>query len=206
MTKAENTTYRVRTDGFFGELFLPAADRYPGRALICFSGSDGGIGLARALAGVFQAQGLTTLALAYVMEEGLPQKFSNVPIDFLEAAARRLHALGYEKVGLWGISKGAELALTAGSLLPGLVNAVIAVAPMSTVCQGFCKGKGIEFLPGSSWSFHGNAVPYTPYTTEKFPLWDVLRKSVKIKDVTMQDLYLPLVQHPNPEAVIRVEK
>lgn len=81
------------------------------------------------LAQVFQAQGLTTLALACVLEEGLPQKFLNVPIDPLEAAAKRLHDMGYEKVGLWGISKGAELALVAGSLLPGLVNAVIAVAP-----------------------------------------------------------------------------
>ena len=50
----------------------------------------------------------------------------------------------YEKVGLWGISKGAELALTAGSLLPKLVNAVIAVAPMNTVCQGFVKEKGVS--------------------------------------------------------------
>ena len=63
------------------------------------------------------------------MEEGLPGRFSRVPLDYLEAAAKRLHDMGYEKVGLWGISKGAELALTAGSLLPNLVNAVIAVAP-----------------------------------------------------------------------------
>ena len=68
------------------------------------------------LADVFQSQGLTTLALAYVMEEVLPKQFSKVPIDSLEAAAKRLHDMGYEKVGLWGISKGAELALTAGSL------------------------------------------------------------------------------------------
>lgn len=203
--KMQNTTYRVQPDGFYGELFLPAEDRYPGKALICFSGSDGGIGLSRMLAGVFQAQGLTTLALAYVLEEGLPNRFSRVPIDSVEAAAKRLHAMGYEKVGLWGISKGAELALTAGSLLPGLVNAVIAVSPMSTVCQGFVKEKGIAFLPGSSWSFHGNEVPYTPYGMEKFPLGDILRKSIRIKDVTMYDLYLPLVQHPNPDAVIRAE-
>lgn len=71
------------------------------------------------LAAVFQAQGLTTLALAYVMEEGLPTQFYRVPIDPLERAAKRLHEMGYEKVGLWGISKGAELALTAGSLLRG---------------------------------------------------------------------------------------
>lgn len=206
MSNAAKSTYRVGTDGFYGELFTPAEDRYPGKALICFSGSDGGIELARKLAGVFQSRGLTTLALAYVMEEDLPRKFSQVPIDFLEAAAKRLHDMGYEKVGLWGISKGAELSLTAGSLLPGLVNAVIAVAPMNTVCQGFAKEKGISFVPGSSWSFHGKEIPYTPYGMEKFPLGDILRESIRIRDITMYDLYRPLVQNPDPDAVIRVEK
>ena len=116
MDTTGNKIYRMKPDGFFGELFLPEEDKYPGKALICFSGSDGGIGVTRLLAGVFQAQGLTTLALAYVMEEGLPDRFCKVPIDPLEAATKRLHDMGYEKVGLWGISKGAELALTAGSV------------------------------------------------------------------------------------------
>lgn len=92
--------YRVKTDGFYGELYCPTEDKYPGKALICFSGSDGGIDLTCLLAQVFQAQGLTTLALAYVQEEGLPQQFTEVPIDFLEAAATRLHTMGYEKVGV----------------------------------------------------------------------------------------------------------
>ena len=206
MAKVENTVYRVKTDGFFGELFQPVEDKYPGKALICFSGSDGGIGVARLLANVFQEHGLTTLALAYVGEEGLPERFADVPIDTLEAAAKRLHDMGYEKVGLWGISKGAELALVAGSLLPGLVNAVISVAPMSTVCQGFAKEKGISFVKESSWSFHGKALPYTPFTQEKFPVGHVLWKSLQIQDITMCDLYEPVIRHPNPEAVIRVEK
>ncbi len=93
MANTENTTYRVKTDGFYGELFRPENDKFPGKALICFSGSDGGIELARALAGVYQAQGLTTLALAYVLEEDLPDRFVNVPIDTLEAAAKRLHEI-----------------------------------------------------------------------------------------------------------------
>ena len=206
MSQAEKYTYRVESDGFYGELLLPEEDRYPGKALICFSGSDGGIELSRMLAGVFQAHGLTTLALAYVLEEGLPKQFSRIPVDFLERAAKRLHDMGYEKVGLWGISKGAELALTAGSLLPGLVNAVIAVAPMNTVCQGFVKDRGVSFVPGSSWSFHGTEIPYTPYETEKFPLWQILRKSIRAGEITMYDLYLPLVRRPVPAAVIQVEK
>lgn len=205
MSATENKTFRVQTDGFFGELFIPAEDKYPGKALICFSGSDGGIELARMLAGVFQGRGLTALALAYVMEEGLPQKFSSVPVDCLEAAAKRLHDMGYAKVGLWGISKGAELALLAGSLLPGLVNGVVAVAPMNTVCQGFVKDKGIVFLPGSCWSFHGEDVPYTAYGMEKFPLGQVLRKSLRLGEISMYDLYLPLVQQPDPAAVIKAE-
>lgn len=199
-------SFRVKPDGFYGELFIPEEEKYPGKALICFSGSDGGIELAKMLAGVFQAQGLTTLALAFVMEEGLPQQFVNVPIELLEAAAKRLHDMGYEKVGLWGISKGAELSLTAGSLLPGVINAVIAVAPMNTVCQGFAKEKGIQFLPESSWSFRGKALPYTPFKTEKFPLGSVLWNSIKMRELTMYDLYESLVQNPNPDAVIQVEK
>ena len=183
MSKAESCMYHVETDGFYG-----------------------GIELSRMLADVFRSHGLTTLALAYVLEEGLPRQFSAVPIVFLEAAAKRLHDMGYEKVGLWGISKGAELALTAGSLLPGIVNAVVAVAPMNTVCQGFVKDKGIAFLPGSSWSFHGEEIPYTPYGVEKFPLGRILRKSIRMRGMTMYDLYLPLVQHPNLDAVIQVEK
>lgn len=42
MSKEENTVYRVATDGFYGELFRLAEDKYPGKALICFSGSDSG--------------------------------------------------------------------------------------------------------------------------------------------------------------------
>lgn len=200
-----NETFRMKTDGFHAELFCPRQDGYPGRVLICFGGSDGNFELARALAAVFQERGLTALALAYVMEEGLPDRFYRVPIDPLEAAAQRLHEMGYEKVGVWGISKGAELALLAGSLLPGLVNAVAAVAPMSTVCQGFAKGKGIELMPGSSWSFHGREVPYTPFGYEKTPYGAILWKSLRAREVTMYDLYLPMVKDPVPDAVIRAE-
>lgn len=203
---AQNECYRMKPDGFHGELFRPAQDSYPGKMLICFSGSDGRYELSRMLAAVFQGQGLTALALAYVMEEGLPTQFYHVPLDPLEAAARRLHEMGYEKVGLWGISKGAELALTAGSLLPGLINGVAAVAPMNTVCQGFAKEKGIRLMPGSAWSFHGEEVPYSSFQVEKFPLGQVLRKSLKAREITMFDLYIPLVKNPNPAAVIRVEE
>ena len=83
----KNTAYHVPTDGFFRELFLSTEDKYPKKALICFRGSDGGIKLTKMLSEVFRSHGLTTLALAYVAEEWLPQHFSNISLDFLEKAA-----------------------------------------------------------------------------------------------------------------------
>ena len=206
LTLTPDREFTLKQDGFVGSLYRPERDAYPGKALICFSGSDGRYELTRKLAAVFQSHGLTTMALAYVMEEGLPDQFYHVPIDSLEAAAKRMHDMGYEKVGLWGVSKGAELALTAASLLPGLVNAVVAVAPISTVCQGFAKKKGIQILPGSSWSFHGEELPYTSFGLEQFPFGRVLKKSLAAGELTMYNLYLPVVQKPNPDAVIQVEK
>ena len=206
LTLLPEQEFTLKQDGFVGSLYKSKKDAYPGKALICFSGSDGRYELTRKLARAFQAHGLTTLALAYVMEEGLPDQFYHVPIDPLEMAAMRLHDMGYEKVGLWGISKGAELALTAGSLLPGVVNAVVAVAPISTVCQGFAKKKGIRILPGGSWSFHGEELPYTSFGLDKFPFCQVLKKSLAARELTMFDLYYPIVQKPNPDAVIQVEK
>ena len=206
MTNAgQNVSFRVRTDGFHGELLRPAKDEYPGKTLVCFGGSDGSFELAKKLAAVFQGRGLTALALAYVNEDGLPNRFYHVPIDALEVAARRLHGMGYEKVGLWGISKGAELSLLAGSLLPGLVNAVVAVAPMSIACQGFVKEKGIVILPGSSWAFHGEEIPYTPFGLKRTPYGRILLGSLRAREVTMLDLYMPMIQNPNPASVIRAE-
>ncbi len=46
----ENEIFRMKTDGFHGELFRPQRDEYPGKALICFGGSDGKFELARRLA------------------------------------------------------------------------------------------------------------------------------------------------------------
>ncbi len=103
--KMQNTMFRMKTDGFHGELFCPESDKYPGKTLILFGGSDGKYELARKLAAIFQGRGLTALALAYVNEDGLPNVFYHVPIDTLEAAAKRLHEMGYEKVGLWAFPR-----------------------------------------------------------------------------------------------------
>ena len=57
MSSAENNTYRVETDGFFDESFIPMEDKYLGKVLICFSGSDGKIELSKMLERSFYLRG-----------------------------------------------------------------------------------------------------------------------------------------------------
>ena len=76
---------------------------------------------------------------------------------------------------------------------------------MSLICQGFSKRRGISIMPGSSWNFHDEEVPYSSFGFEKTPVGQVLRKSLAARELTMYDLYIPLVENPNPAAVIRVE-
>lgn len=71
--------------------------------------------------------------------------------------------------------------------------------------KAFPRRRASLSWPGSSWSFHGEEVPYNIFGIEKFPFGQVLRKSLKAREVTMYGLYLPMVEHPNPAAVIRVE-
>ena len=61
-------------------------------------------------------------------------------------------------------------------------------------------------MPGSTWSFHGGEVPYTGFGLDRFPLAQVLSKSLKARELTMDDLYIPLVKNPAPAAIIRAER
>ena len=92
LTLLPKLDFTLKQDGFVGSLHKPERDEYPGKALICFSGSDGRFELTQKLAAIFQSHGLTVLALAYVMEEGLPDRFYHVPIDPIEAAAWERHS------------------------------------------------------------------------------------------------------------------
>lgn len=66
--------------------------------------------------------------------------------------------------------------------------------------------EGISIASGSSWTFHGREVPFTTFGMEKFPLFHALWKSIRARELTMYDLYLPLVQNPATSAAIQVKK
>ncbi len=197
--------FTYKKDGFVGKLYSSDREEYKGKLLIMFGGSDGEFEITKKMAELYSSKGVSVLAFAYVNETDLPKAFVRIPIDMLEAAAKRMHTYGYRKIAVWGISKGAELELVAASLLPGLIHGVIAVSPMSIVNQGFSMENGVELKMGSSWTFHGRELPYTSYGVSKFPMGRFIWNCLKSLDVTMYDLYEPSMTHPDEKSIIKVE-
>ena len=95
-------TFSMEEDGFFGELYLPARNTFPGKCLILFGGSAGKFLLTQLVAEQFVDAGMNVLALAYHGAPGLPKFLVEQPVDVIEAAAKHLKRIGYRKVGLWG--------------------------------------------------------------------------------------------------------
>lgn len=147
LTLKSKTEFTLKKDSFIGALYQPEQDEYPGKVVIMFGGSDGIYNLTKLVAEQYVKRGMTVLALAYWNEPGLPDSFEKVPVESVEKAVLWLRGQEFAKVGLWGISMGAELALLAGSLMPELISCVTAVCPTNICGQGFVKKKAF-----SSWS------------------------------------------------------
>ena len=200
--------FTLEQDGFVGSLYRPRQDFYPGKAIMMFSGSDGMYSLTKLVAQQYVRRGLTVLALAYWRYPGLPNRFERIPIEILEKPALWLKANGYAKVGLWGISMGAEYALIAASLLPDLISCVVAVAPINIVGQGMDMGRrkgGQKFglLPCSSWSFRGKELPYVKLRLDKRR---IVLDSVKRRSACVRSCYEGVVESAPEEGRIKVER
>lgn len=106
-------SFAVQKDGFTGEFYPAKNRRYGRKALIVMGGSDGSFAGTRKLAQKFSSDGMDAMALAYWNEPGLPRELREVPVEFVERAVQLLKKRGVGKIGIYGISKGAELALVA---------------------------------------------------------------------------------------------
>lgn len=201
-TLSPDREFSLEQDGFIGHLYRPTRDEYPGKALILFGGSDGRYPMTRLVAERYIRRGLTVLTLAYWNLPGLPSRFEKIPIETIEKPALWLKANGYDKVGLWGISMGAQLALIAGSLLPGLISCVVAVSPINIAGQGIDKRR-MKLLPCSSWSFRGKELPYAKLRMQ----WGrILRDCIRRRSISVRSCYEDVVTCAQENAVIKVER
>ena len=187
----------------------------PFPAIILLGGSEGGDSAARRLATRFLEQGYAVIGYpfyspAYFGQAAqfpdLPRAFAAIPVDRMETvmeAARANPAIGDAPIGLYGVSKGAEFALLAASLIEGF-DAVAAIVPSDVVWEGW--GPGIIEGESSSFSWRGEPLPFVPYVGMTAEIAKYADPDATPRLRTPQDLG----RHRNPDRVaaarIRVEE
>lgn len=159
------TNMRVHESGLDGYFAAPAGRKNP--VVIVLHGSEGGSpAKAEAEARRFAARGFAALALNYFTQpyeaiDGVPTDLANIAVEQIDRArgwlARRPEA-DVKGIGLYGTSKGAELALVAAATYRW-IDAVVACVPSDIVWEG----GGAQSKTGprpSSWRVAGKPVPF----------------------------------------------
>jgi dienelactone hydrolase len=157
--------------GRVGRMFLPPAStgQTLRPAVIVLSGSGGGFDLDKAA--VLSRHGFATLALAYFGSPPLKPWLHRVPLEYIEAALAWLAAqpeIDPQRLGVLGVSRGAELALLSASRFSN-VRAVVAYAPSSVAWDSGGRDKATgEKIP--AWLWRGEPVPAVPLALGRF-MW-----------------------------------
>ena len=187
---------QVSDHGFHGN-FYPTTTK--DKALIVITGSDGGITWAQQIAELFSSKGITALAVAYWGIKGLPKNLSLIPIETIQAAVCWLQEQGYQEIGIYGVSKGAELALTSASFLPQ-IKFVIAVSPACCSFEGIAKP---AYSGASSWTWNGNPLPYVSFKSISV---NIVKDFLKNHEFGFVKHYLKVLEtEKNEENTIKVE-
>jgi nucleolar protein 56 len=103
--------------------------------------------------------GFTAFALQYLGEGRLPSEIAEIPVEYVQIAGEWLldhETVSTETVGLYGESRGGELALLAASAFD-VFGPVVSVSGSGIVTEGTGGGK----TPGNAaWSLDGEPLPY----------------------------------------------
>lgn len=150
----------VREQGLYGQLYR--SESMTGRmpAVILLDGSNGGLDGVSTLAPAFAQRGIAALALAYFAELGLPQTLENIPLEYFDRALAVLRArddVDGDRIGVFGVSKGAEAALLVAARNPA-VRAVVGVGPSHVVWRGLNWAD--PAASDAAWTVNGAPLPF----------------------------------------------
>lgn len=139
----------IRENGLVGILFMPPSEK-PLPLIITLSGSNGGLGENRAQ--LLASHGFAVLALGYFGVEGLPSNLQDIPLEYFENAfnwIKKQPNLDSSHIGIYGASRGGELALILGAWFPESVQSIVAAVPSSVIYGGLSE------TPVHAWTYHG---------------------------------------------------
>ncbi len=177
----------VAKDGIDGTFYAPIGAH--GRAaVLAFGGSEGGDkGPSESR---FAAHGIPTLFVGYFHAPGLPDKLVNIPLEYFHRALLwlgRQPQVDPNRVSLYTVSYGSEVALLLGTRYPSLIHGIVATVPSSVVTCGIVgadrtTATSVYCRLGSPWTFGGKPLPYTTLVNQPRP-WDNPRAVIPVEKI-----------------------
>ena len=190
---------------FSAQLWQPEPDSSTSEppGLILLSGYGDGFSPTRA--GLLASRGFAVLDVRYHgLEGGGRPELVEVPVEAVSDAVDLLAehpGVGAERIGVFGTSKGAELALLAASV-DQRIAAVAAWVPSSV------SFAGISFrdpTPSSSWSIGGSPVPFASPPIDAAAIRNTLRLVLR-RPVAFATSYRRALERAPVDAYIPVEQ
>lgn len=168
--------YKYTNAGFEGILYR--TDTKDDRLIIVIQGLKG-LTLPEKYAKLFSERGYSALAMSYYGGEGQKKSMRAIPLEQFQVACEEMKKMGFKRIGIYGNSKGAGIALLAASVVPD-ISLVIAASSFGHVMQG--TGKPNEDPCRSMVSFKGKDFPYV----ERGRLFsDFLKRCIKEHNVRL---------------------
>ncbi|MFI6455984.1 acyl-CoA thioester hydrolase/BAAT C-terminal domain-containing protein [Streptosporangium amethystogenes] len=152
-------TERSLTTPYEGIMITPRSGGDVG--VLVLAGSSGRIEIERSR--LLARQGAIALSIRWFGGPGQPAGICEIPLETFAAAVDLLLDTGVRRVGVVGVSKGAEAALLIAGLDPR-IDAVVALSPTSLAWANIGPGVDGRAHPyRSSWTWRGEPVPFVPY-------------------------------------------
>ncbi|HEY1176035.1 MAG TPA: acyl-CoA thioester hydrolase/BAAT C-terminal domain-containing protein [Phytomonospora sp.] len=188
---------RELTRPWEGLLAVPADGA--GAGVLVLAGSSGRVDRERAR--ILARQGFAALAIRWFGGPGQAPGICEIPLETFTDAIDLLVTGGAERVGVLGVSKGAEAALLTAVHDPR-VDLAVALSPSSRVWSNAGPGTDGRSRPQrSSWTWRGNPLPFAPMDDS----WPAANRASG--PVAIRGWYeLSERSRPRPSAAIPVER
>jgi dienelactone hydrolase len=124
--------------------------------IVVFGGSEGRT--PEHIAAWLAAHGFAAFAFAYFYYDDLPRRLEAIPLEYFEEAFKwmaKRPEVRRGALGVFGGSRGAELALQLGSMFPA-IRCVVAIASGNIRYRAQGGGEKVDY----AWTWKGKPLPY----------------------------------------------
>jgi dienelactone hydrolase len=177
------------SSGHVARLFIPPrVSRSLPPVVIVLGGSGGGFDIDKAA--VLSRHGFAALALAYFGTSPLPSWLHRIPLEYFEGALAWVSAqkdVDSRRIGVLGVSRGAELALLLGTRFPQ-IRSVAAFAPSSVSWAAGGRDKTTR-EPIPTWTWSDAPLPFAPLPLRRFMLRSAFPVAAFRRPVMFRNLF-----------------